>query len=160
MKISEVCIKRPVLAWVITIFVVMVGIISMRRIKIRENPKYESQVITIEKAYPGVAAELIESKITKPIEDCISSVECVNSITSHSMDGQSRVTVTIDESRRIDDALNDIRDKIASQENIFPRESNSPIYKRLETTLFQYFIFRFTAIPLGKQNYTIMQNKK
>lgn len=150
MKISEVCIKRPVLAWVITIFVVMVGIISMRRIKIRENPKYESQVITIEKAYPGVAAELIESKITKPIEDCISSVECVNSITSHSMDGQSRVTVTIDESRRIDDALNDIRDKIASQENIFPRESNSPIYKKTRNDALPIFYLSFYSDTIGK----------
>lgn len=130
MKLSEICIKRPVLAWVLVIVIVAFGAITWQRMSIRENPKCESQMIQIEKEYHGVSAELVESKITKVIEDCISGVECIKDIHSVSADGVSRVFVVVDDSRSVDDALNDIRDRLASAADIFPRESRQPTYHK------------------------------
>lgn len=82
MKISEVCIKRPVFATVLSLVVMLIGIVSYTRLPVREYPKIDEPVVTVDTTYHGASAEIIESQVTKPLEDSLAGIEGVEVITS------------------------------------------------------------------------------
>ena len=90
MKISEICIKRPVFATVLSLVVMLIGIVSYTRLPVREYPKIDEPVVTVDTTYRGASAEIIESQVTKPLEDSLAGIEGVEVITSISR-AESRV---------------------------------------------------------------------
>jgi len=82
MKISEICIKRPVFATVLSLVVMLIGIVSYTRLPVREYPKIDEPVVTVDTTYRGASAEIIESQVTKPLEDSLAGIEGVEVITS------------------------------------------------------------------------------
>ena len=82
MKISDICIRRPVFATVLSLTVMLIGLVSYSRLSVREYPKIDEPVVTVDTTYRGASADIIESQITKPLEDSLAGIEGVDVITS------------------------------------------------------------------------------
>jgi multidrug efflux pump len=126
MIISEISIKRPVFATVISLVLITFGIISYQRLALREYPDIDRPIISITTGYSGASASVVESKITQIIEGSVSSIEGLKSVESTSADGRSTVSIEFDISRDIDEAANDIRDRVGRVVNRLPEEADSP----------------------------------
>jgi hypothetical protein len=114
MILSDVSVKRPVFAAVISLLLIVFGLVSFGRLPLREYPDIDPPVVTIETLYPGASANVVETRITELIEERIAGVEGIQFIASTSEDGLSTVTVEFDTGRDVDGAANDIRDRVSA----------------------------------------------
>lgn len=126
MWLSDTSVKRPVFAVVINLLVICFGILSFIKLPLREYPDIDPPVVSIQTSYQGAAANVVETRITQIIEDRISGIEGIKSIASSSRDGESRITVEFDIKRNIDDAANDIRDRVSGVLDNLPEEADPP----------------------------------
>ncbi|MDT8429472.1 MAG: efflux RND transporter permease subunit [Pseudomonadales bacterium] len=126
MMLSDVSVKRPVFATVISLVLITFGILSFMQLPLREYPDTSPPIVSISTSYPGASAEIVETQITQIIEDQINGIEGVSSINSSSSDGSSRVSVEFYVGRDIDQAANDIRDKISRVVGALPDEVDPP----------------------------------
>ncbi len=128
MKISEFSVRRPVFAIVISLMLLVLGLVALGRLwqTVREFPDINSPVVSIDTRYRGAAADIVESKITQPIEDRIAGVELIDKLRSSSADERSRVTVEFDLDRNVDEAANDIRDRVGRVIDDLPVEAEAP----------------------------------
>ncbi|TAK51197.1 MAG: efflux RND transporter permease subunit [Gammaproteobacteria bacterium] len=126
MKLSEISIRRPVFAAVISLLLVLLGLISLDRLPVREYPDVEPTVISITTAYNGAGAAIVENKITQLIEDRIAGLEGIEKLRSSSRDERSAITVEFSADRPIDAAANDIRDRIGRVLDDLPDEAEPP----------------------------------
>ncbi|MEN9559333.1 MAG: Multidrug-efflux transporter MexB, partial [Pseudomonadota bacterium] len=90
MKLADLCIERPVLATVLSLCVVLVGAISYKRLAVREYPKIDEPVVSVDTFYKGASPEVVESQVTKPLEDSLSGIEGVDVITSNARSERSQ----------------------------------------------------------------------
>jgi multidrug efflux pump len=126
MKISEISVKRPVFAAVISLLLVILGLLAAGRLPVRELPDIESPVVSIETNYLGASADVVETKITQVIEERVAGLEGVTKITSQSLDGRSSINIEFDPNRSVDEAANDVRDRVARVGNNLPPEADPP----------------------------------
>lgn len=126
MILSDVSVKRPVFASVISILLVVFGIVAFFRLPLREYPDIDPPVVTIDTSYPGASANVVETQITQLVEERIAGVEGIRFIESSSEDGRSRVTVEFSTGRDIDGAANDIRDRVSAILDDLPEEADPP----------------------------------
>lgn len=126
MLLSDVSVKRPVFAAVISLLLVAFGILSFMELPVREYPDTSPPVVSVSTSYPGASAEIVEAQITQLIEDQINGVEGVSAINSSSSDGSSRVSVEFTVGRDIDQAANDIRDKVSRITRRLPEGVDPP----------------------------------
>lgn len=134
MFVSDVFIKRPVFATVITLLLITFGIVSFTRLSLREYPDIDPPVVSISVDYPGASAAIVESRITQVIENRISGVSGINFIESSSEDGRSRVTLEFNVGVDIDAATNDVRDKIAGVLDNLPEEADPPEVQKQDSS--------------------------
>src|SRR5699024_9740148 len=113
MKISELCIRRPVFATVLSLMVALVGLISYERLTVREYPAIDEPVVSVITAYTGASPEVVESQVTKPLEDQLSGIEGVNVMTSRSRSERSLINIKFNLNRDPDGAAADVRDKVS-----------------------------------------------
>src|SRR5687767_4022627 len=113
MSLPSLSINRPVLAIVMNLLLILFGVLGYQYLGVREFPSIDPPVITVRTNYPGANAEIIESQITEPLEKAINSVDGIRSISSSSNMGSSIITIEFDLSKDLDDAANDIRDKVS-----------------------------------------------
>jgi multidrug efflux pump len=132
MILSDTSIRRPVLAWVMNLVVLLLGIICYQRLPIRLIPNVDVPVVTVATSYPGANAQVIESQITKPIEDALSGIEGIDFIQSVSRAESSQVTVSFKLNRDPDAAASDVRDRVAQARGALPEEANEPIVQKQE----------------------------
>jgi len=132
MKISELCIKRPVFATVLSLVVMLIGIVSYTRLPIREYPKIDEPVVTVNTTYRGASAEIIESQVTKPLEDSLAGIEGVEVITSISRAENSQISVRFKLERAPDSAAADVRDRVSRVRNKLPDEVDEPVIAKVE----------------------------
>ncbi|MCH8685445.1 efflux RND transporter permease subunit [Pedomonas mirosovicensis] len=133
MRFSDIAVRRPVFAAVLSLLIIAFGIISFTRLPLREYPNIDIPVVSVDTNYTGAAAEVIESRITQLIEGQISGVEGVKSISSASRDGRSDITIEFDISRNIDDAANDVRDRVSRVLDNLPEEADPPEVNKVDT---------------------------
>ncbi len=126
MRLSELSVKRPVFATVISLMLVILGLMAATRLSIRELPDVESPVISIETDYLGASADVVETKITQVIEDRVAGLEGIVTITSQSVDGRSSIDLEFDPKRDVDAAANDVRDRVARVASDLPDEADPP----------------------------------
>ncbi len=126
MWLSDTSVKRPVLATVISALLVAFGVLAFDRLPLREYPDIEPAVVSIQTDYPGATAAVVENKITEIIEGRIAGVEGLKSITSVSQDGRSSIGVEFELGRDIDNAANDIRDRVSRVLSALPEEADPP----------------------------------
>ncbi len=132
MVLSDVSIKRPVVALVASIVVVLIGILSFARLPVREYPLIDSPVVTVETSYRGASAEVVEAKITEPLEKEIASIDGIRVIRSSSQEEQSRITIEFGLSRNVDEAANDVRDRVSRGRGRLPDEINEPVITKAD----------------------------
>jgi multidrug efflux pump len=126
MKISELSVRRPVFAAVISLMLVILGLLAALRLPVRELPDVESPVVSIETSYLGAAADVVETKITQVIEERVAGLEGITKITSQSTDGRSSINIEFDPGRSVDEAANDVRDRVARVADDLPPEADPP----------------------------------
>jgi len=132
--ISDISVKRPVFASVLSLLLILLGIVSFIRLPLREYPDIDPPVVSIDTRYPGAAASVVETRITQLIEDRIAGVEGINFISSDSSDGQSRISVEFKTGRDIDAAANDIRDRVSGLLDVLPREADPPEIEKADSS--------------------------
>ena len=93
MVLSELCIRRPVFATVLSLLVLLVGLMSYSRLTVREYPNIDEPVVTVDTRYRGASAEIVESQVTKPLEDSLAGIEGVDVLSSISRQERSQITV-------------------------------------------------------------------
>lgn len=126
MFLSDVSVKRPVLATVLSLLLIVFGIVSFQKLPLREYPNIDAPVVSIDTRYRGASSNVVETRITEVIEESIAGIEGIKSINSTSSDGRSRITVEFTIERNIEDAANDIRDRVSTVANKLPEESDPP----------------------------------
>jgi multidrug efflux pump len=145
MTLPQLSIRRPVLAIVVNLIIVLVGLICYERLPVRQIPKIDTPVVTVATNYPGANAAVMESQITKPIEDAIAGIEGVDFITSTSRAEGSQVTVVFKLDRDPDDAASDVRDRVNQAREVLPRDAFEPIVQKQEADAQPIIWLAFTS---------------
>src|SRR5829696_2023082 len=132
MTLPETCIRRPVFATVLSLVILLVGLISYSRLTVREYPKIDEPVVSVSTTYRGASAEVVESQVTKVLEDSLSGIEGVELMTSQSRAETSRINVRFRLSRDPDSAAADVRDKVARVRAKLPDTVDEPVIAKVE----------------------------
>ena len=133
MNISEITVKRPVLATVISLFLVLVGLISYDKLTIREYPDIDKPIVTVSTIYRGASAEIMERDVTQILEDSISGISDIKEITSESQNEFSSIKIEFNLSRDMDSAANDVREKVGRALPLLPKEADQPRVTKSDT---------------------------
>jgi multidrug efflux pump len=132
MRLSDISISRPVFAMVMSLVIVLLGLVSYNNLTIREYPNIDEPAITVMTAYPGASAQLMESQVTKIVEDSIAGIEGIKTISSISREGTSVINVRFNLDRSQDDAAADVRDRVARVRGNLPDDIQEPIVAKVE----------------------------
>ena len=132
MLLPEICIKRPVFATVLSLIILLVGMISYSRLSVREYPRIDEPVVSVTTTYRGASAEVVESQVTKPLEDSLAGIEGVEVMTSQSRSEVSQINVRFTLKRDPDSAAADVRDKVSRVRGKLPDTIDEPIIAKVE----------------------------
>lgn len=131
MSISTTSIKRPVLAIVMNLVIILFGVIGYHFLGVREYPSIDPTVISVRTSYPGANSNIIESQITEPLEKAINSIDGIRNITSVSNLGTSNITIEFDLGKNIEEAANDVRDRVSQTVRYLPKDMDGlPIVRK------------------------------
>ena len=133
MILSDTSVKRPVFAAVLSLLLVVFGIVAFTGLPLREYPDIDPPIVTVDTTYPGASANVVETQITELVEERIAGVEGINSISSRSEDGRSRVTIEFNTNRDIDGAANDVRDRVSGILDDLPEEADPPEIEKVDS---------------------------
>ncbi len=122
MILSDLSIKRPVICLVASILVVLLGALSFNQLPVREYPNTDSPIVSVDTSYPGASAEVVETKVTEPLEKEVASIDGIRVIKSTSSEERSRISIEFTLDRNIDEAANDVRDRVSRAQGRLPRE--------------------------------------
>lgn len=132
MNISELSIRRPVLATVLTLIVLLFGLIGYFYLGVREYPSVDNPIISVSCSYPGANADVIENQITEPLEQNINGIPGIRSLSSVSQQGQSRITIEFELSVDLETAANDVRDKVSRAQRYLPKDCDPPTVSKAD----------------------------
>lgn len=132
MMISDLSIRRPVLATVMSLLLITLGVISFTRLTLRELPKIDPPVVSVNVTYPGASAAVVESRVTQILEDAVSGIEGVETLESSSANGRASLSIEFSLSRDIEASANDVRDAISRVLNRMPEEADPPRVQKVE----------------------------
>lgn len=133
MSISTLSIKRPILAIVLNLLIMLFGAIGYHFLGVREFPSVDPPIVNVSASYPGANADIIESQITEPLEKALNSVEGIRSVTSSSNQGRSNITVEFNLGMDMEKATNDVRDKVNSAVGQLPRDLDGvPVVRKAD----------------------------
>jgi len=132
MVLSDISIRRPVFATVLSLLLIVLGAIAFMRLPLRELPNIDPPIVSIETNYPGASAAVVETRITQIIEDAVSGIEGVDMIQSSSRNGRSGVTIEFTLAREIESAANDVRDAVSRVADRIPDEADPPQVAKVE----------------------------
>src|SRR5213082_830763 len=132
MQLPEICIKRPVFATVLSLIILLIGMISYTRLSVREYPRIDEPVVSVVTTYRGASAEVVESQITKTLEDSLAGIEGVEIMTSQSRSERSQINVRFTLKRDPDSAAADVRDKVARVRAKLPDTIDEPVIAKVE----------------------------
>ncbi|CAH0352258.1 MAG: efflux RND transporter permease subunit [Sphingobium sp.] len=144
MQLSDISVRRPVFAAVVAVLLCIVGVVGYFSLSVREYPDTDPPVVSVQTAYTGAAASVIETRITQVIEDAIAGVQGIQTITSDSRDGQSNINIEFDPTRDIDSAANDVRDRVGSVTEDLPEDIIAPEIRKVDADARPVLIFLFS----------------
>jgi multidrug efflux pump len=130
--VSELSIRRPVLATVMSLVVVLLGLMAWSRLTVREYPNIDEPVVSVTTEYRGASAEVVESQVTQPLEDALSGIEGLDVMTSTNRSERSQITLQFRVARDPEDAAADVRDRVAQARGRLPDEVDEPIVRKVE----------------------------
>ena len=132
MSLSSTSIKRPVLATVFSLVILLFGAIGMTYLGVREFPSVDPPIISVSTSYPGANSDVIETQITEPLEQSINGIPGVRTLTSTSSQGSSRISVEFELSVDLETAANDVRDKVSQAQRFLPRDCDPPTVSKAD----------------------------
>ena len=152
MSFTDIFIRRPVLASVVSLLILLIGLASVFNLSVRQYPRITNTTITVTTAYPGANADLIKGFITTPIQQAVASAEGIDTLTSSSQQNYSVVTLNLRLDANPDRAVADVLSKIQQVKSVLPRESQDPIVVKQtgETTALMYLSFN-SKVMTGSQ---------
>ena len=159
MRISETSIRRPVLATVMSLMLLLVGAVSFQLLSVREYPRIDEPVVNVRTQLTGASAEVIESQVTKPLEDSIAGIDSVDIITSVSRSEQSQITVRFKLSKSPDDAAADVRDRVSRVRGRLPDAIDEPVIAKVEADAFPVVWLAFSSQTLSPLEITDLINR-
>lgn len=133
MFLSDISVKRPVFASVISLLLIAFGLVSFDRLSLREYPDIDPPIVTVQVQYPGAPANIVETRVTKLLEEQIAGVEGIEFVQSSSKDGEASVTIEFSINRDVNEAANDVRDRIAGIQDNLPEEAESPEVQKVDS---------------------------
>jgi len=134
MILSEISVRRPVFAMVVSLLLTIIGLMALGRLTVRESPNVQPPVVSIDTVYRGASAAVIESKITQLIENQIAGLEGVETLRSTSFDERSRISIEFALDRDIESAANDVRDRVSRVVRQLPDEADQPQIAKVDTS--------------------------
>jgi len=149
MQFAEVSIRRPVLAVVMSLLILLIGAVSFKSLSLREYPKIDEPTVTVTTRYVGASAEVIESQVTKPLEDSIAGIDAVDVITSISRAEQSQITVRFRLEKDADTAAAEVRDRTSRVRNRLPQAIEEPVIAKVEADAFPVIWLAFSSDTLN-----------
>jgi multidrug efflux pump len=159
MQIAEVSIRRPVFATVLSLLIVLIGAVSFERLTVREYPKIDEPVVTVSVRYPGASAEVIESQVTKPLEDSIAGIDGVDVITSISRAEQGQISVRFRLEKDADSAAAEVRDRTSRVRNRLPQSIEEPVIAKVEADAFPVIQIAFSSDSLTQLEINDLVNR-
>ncbi len=150
MQLAEISIRRPVLATVLSLLIVLIGAVSFNRLTVREYPKIDEPVVTVSVRYAGASAEVIESQVTKPLEDSIAGIDGVDVITSISRAEQGQISVRFRLEKDADSAAAEVRDRTSRVRNRLPQAIDEPVIAKVEADAFPVIFMAFSSDTLNQ----------
>ena len=133
MKLSDLSIKRPVLAVVMSLLLIVLGAMSFSRLTLRELPAIDPPIVSVQVDYPGASAGVVETRVTQTLEDALSGIEGIATIESSSQNGASRISIEFLASRDIEAAANDVRNAVSRVADRMPEEADPPEISKVES---------------------------
>ena len=130
MTLPELSVRRPVLAWALGLLIVAAGLAALGRLPVREYPDVEPPQVSVQIAYPGASAAVVERDVTRAVEDNLNGIEAVELIDSRSREGFSQITVEFALDRDLDAAAADVRDRVSAARADLPEETEPPVYRK------------------------------
>ena len=132
MTLSDICIRRPVFATVLSLILVLLGLMAYQRLSVREYPNVDVPIVTVNVTYPGASPEIMESQVAQPIEDVLSGIEGLDFVSSISRSENTQITAQFKLSSNADEAANDVRDRLGRVRGLLPDEIAEPIVQKVE----------------------------
>ena len=136
MQLPEISIRRPVFASVLSLLILLVGWVSFQGLTVREYPKIDEPTVSVQTRFAGASSEVMESQVTKTLEDSLAGIEGVDIITSTSRQEQSNITVRFKLERDPDSAAADVRDKVSRVRQRLPQGIDEPVIAKVEADAF------------------------
>ncbi|MEL6979222.1 MAG: efflux RND transporter permease subunit [Pseudomonadota bacterium] len=133
MGLSDLSVKRPIVATVMSIVIVLCGLVAFDQLPLRQYPDIDPPVVSVDTLYPGAAANVVETRITELIEERVAGVEGIETIESVSEDGASRISITFVTDRDVDAAANDVRDRVSGVLDDLPEEADPPEISKVDS---------------------------
>ncbi|MFC3442398.1 efflux RND transporter permease subunit [Sphingobium rhizovicinum] len=133
MQLSDLSVRRPVFAAVVAVLMCIVGLVGYLSLSVREYPDVDPPIVSVETTYTGAAASVVETRITQLIEDAVAGVQGIETITSTSQDGTSRINIEFNPSRDVDTAANDVRDRVGSVVEDLPEDALAPEIRKVDS---------------------------
>jgi len=159
MKLSEISIRRPVLATVMSLLLVLVGLVSFNKLTLREYPRIDEPVVTVSTRLVGASSEVIESQVSKPLEDSIAGIDGVDIVTSISRAEQSQITVRFKLEKDPDNAAADVRDRVARVRFRLPEAVDEPVVAKVEADAQPTIWLAFTSETIDPLAVTDIVNR-
>lgn len=132
MFLSDLSVRRPVVAAVGAILLTIIGIVGFLNLSVREFPETDPPVISVQTNYTGAAAAIMESRVTQPLEEALAGIEGIETIASTSSDGLSAISIEFRSDRDVDGAANDVRDRVSGALDDLPEDVLPPIVKKVD----------------------------
>jgi multidrug efflux pump len=159
MKLSETSIRRPVLACVMSLLLVLVGLVSFQELTVREYPRIDEPLVNVSTRLQGASSEVIESQVTKPLEDSIAGIDGVDILTSISRTESSQITVRFRLSKDPDTAAAEVRDRVARVRGRLPEAADEPIISKVEADASPTIWLAYTSETMGPLELTDLINR-
>ncbi|MBL8672188.1 MAG: efflux RND transporter permease subunit, partial [Alphaproteobacteria bacterium] len=145
MNVFEICIRRPVLASVMSLMLILVGLVSAQRLSVREYPNIDEPIVSVQTTYKGATPEIVETQITQVLEESISGIEGIETLTSSSRSERSSISVRFKTTVNPDGAASDVRDRVSRVRARLPDEIDEPVVAKVEADAQPIIYMAFTS---------------
>lgn len=154
MKISEISVRRPVLATVMSLLIVLIGLVAYDRLTVREYPNIDEPTVSVITLYPGASPEIIETEVTTIIEDSLSGIEGIKTITSSSLQERSQINIVFKMERNADAAAAEVRDRVGRVRANLPLAIEEPVIAKVEADASPIIYMAFSSAQHSNEEIT------
>ncbi|HSX70372.1 MAG TPA: efflux RND transporter permease subunit, partial [Pseudomonas sp.] len=164
MTLSDICIRRPVFATVLSLIIVLLGLLAYQRLAVREYPNIDVPIVTVNITYPGASPEIMESQVAQPIEDVLSGIEGLDFVSSISRSENTQITAQFRLGSNSDEAANDVRDRLGRVRSLLPEEIDEPMVQKVEADAqpvvwLAFYSERFSAMEITDVIERVVQDR-